>query len=65
MKLTPREIEIIRLLASGWGSKQIGDQLNVSRHTVDTHRRNLLKKTGSKNTIELIANCAKMGLFGQ
>jgi DNA-binding CsgD family transcriptional regulator len=51
------------LLAAGLSSKQIGGQLFISPHTVDTHRRNLLKKMGVQNTLELVAICLKKGLI--
>jgi DNA-binding CsgD family transcriptional regulator len=56
VKITEREREIIHLLSEGLASKQIADKLNLSKHTVDTHRRNLLKKTDSKNSLELVMN---------
>jgi DNA-binding NarL/FixJ family response regulator len=51
--LTDREIEIIQLLLEGKTSKEIGDILFISSHTSDTHRRNILEKTGTKSTAEL------------
>ncbi|GLB48185.1 LuxR C-terminal-related transcriptional regulator [Neptunitalea lumnitzerae] len=53
-KLTNREIDIIRQLALGKTSKEIGDTLFISSHTVDKHRRNLLKKMNFKSTGETI-----------
>jgi len=50
-------------MAEGHGSKQIADILSISTHTVDTHRRNLLRKTGTKNTMELAVTCIKKGLI--
>lgn len=61
--LSDREKEIIKYLTDGLASKQIADILHISVHTVDTHRRNLLKKTGAKNTLELAATCLKKGLI--
>jgi len=61
--VSDREKEIIMLLAAGLSSKQIGGQLFISQHTVDTHRRNLLKKMGVQNTLELVAICLKKGLI--
>jgi DNA-binding CsgD family transcriptional regulator len=61
--ISDREKEIIMLLAAGLSSKQIGGQLFISPHTVDTHRRNLLKKMGVQNTLELVAICLKKGLI--
>jgi two-component system, NarL family, nitrate/nitrite response regulator NarL len=51
--LTQREIEICKLIFKGLSSQDIGDALFISKHTVDTHRRNILHKTGCKNTTEL------------
>lgn len=53
-KLSEREYDIIKLLAEGMSSSEIGDKLFLSHHTVETHRRNILAKTGVKNTVELI-----------
>ena len=61
--LSRRELDIIKFMAEGQGSKQIADYLSISTHTVDTHRRNLLKKTGTKNTLELTVACIKKGLI--
>ena len=52
--LTVREIEIIKLLAQGMSSSQIAAKLFISENTVETHRRNILRKTNSHSTVELI-----------
>ncbi len=52
--LTDREIEIIKLLLEGKSSQQISEVLFISKHTVDTHRRNILEKTGLKSSNELL-----------
>lgn len=49
-----RERDIIRLLVLNYSSKQIGKKLNISPNTVDTHRRNILKKLNISSTGELI-----------
>jgi len=54
--LTNREIEIIQLIAECRTSREIADILFISKHTVDTHRRNILEKTGKKTISELILN---------
>lgn len=61
--ISVREREILQQLALGLSSKQVAGQLNISLHTVDTHRRNLLRKTGTKNTLELSVWCAKLGII--
>ncbi len=53
--ISARETDVLDLLAGGNSSKQIADMLNISKKTVDNHRQNLLKKTGRKNTGELIS----------
>lgn len=58
---TRRETEILGLLQEGKDSKQIAGLLFISRATVDTHRKNLLKKAGVQRTTELIAMALKKG----
>ncbi|WP_299555717.1 LuxR C-terminal-related transcriptional regulator [Seonamhaeicola sp.] len=53
--ISNRERDIIRLLLLNKSSKEIGEKLNISSHTVDTHRRNILKKLQLSSTGELIA----------
>lgn len=53
-KLSKREIEIIKLLAEGLTSIQIGEKLFIAEHTVKTHRKNILRKTGATNTTQLV-----------
>jgi DNA-binding NarL/FixJ family response regulator len=52
--LSERELELIQHLSKGLSSEQIAEKMFLSRHTIDTHRRNILSKTGSRNTIELL-----------
>jgi len=52
---TNREKEIIKALAKGMNSSQISDILHISKHTVDSHRKNMLRKTEAKSTSELIS----------
>jgi len=51
--ITNRERDIIRLLLTQKTSKEIADNLTISKHTVDTHRRNILKKLHLSSTVEL------------
>jgi len=53
--LTDREVEITYLLLKGNDSKEIADELSISKDTVDTHRRNILHKTNTENTTKLTA----------
>ena len=62
-ELTKRELDILRNLATGKTSKQIGTQLFISPHTVDTHRRNLLKKLSCSSVVELAQIAFRNGLL--
>lgn len=53
--LSKREIEILKYIADGWNSKQISEKLFLSPHTINTHRKNMLRKTNSSNTADLLA----------
>jgi hypothetical protein len=52
--LSDREIEIVRLIESGLDSDEIAKKLFLSVHTVNTHRRNILDKTGNETMAEMI-----------
>lgn len=58
-----REMEIIQLLAKGQSSKAAADTLHLSSHTIDTHRRRILKKANASNTPELLDFCRKLGVI--
>lgn len=59
-KLSNREREILRCIVKGATSKEIAAELDISKLTVDTHRKNIQHKLGVNNTVELI----KIGMFG-
>ncbi|MGI4735701.1 MAG: response regulator [Janthinobacterium lividum] len=61
--LTHREREILQLVATGLTNQQIADKLFTSRRTVETHRQNLLEKTGVKNTPALVKYAMEQGLL--
>lgn len=52
--LTRREIEIISLIDKNYSNKQIADMLCIAVHTVETHRKNILRKTGTNNMLSLV-----------
>jgi DNA-binding NarL/FixJ family response regulator len=62
--LSPREIEVLRLLASGKSNQEIAETLFISRNTVSTHVRNILTKTGCANRTEAAAYAMRHGLSG-
>jgi DNA-binding CsgD family transcriptional regulator len=60
--LTDREREVLSLMAQGLLSKEIASRLEVSKHTVDNHRKNILAKLGVDNTVEAINTARGAGL---
>jgi DNA-binding NarL/FixJ family response regulator len=62
--LTPRELEVLHLIAQGYTTAQIAERLATSKRTVETHRHNLLDKTGSSNTAALLLYAASHRLIG-
>lgn len=61
--LTPREQEIMRLLAEGHAAKDIADRLYISPKTVENHRANIMKKLNVHSTMELVRYAARLGLI--
>ena len=61
--LSPREVEIIRLIAKEMTTLEISDHLFISQFTVETHRKNILRKTGSKSVIGLLNYARKHDLI--
>lgn len=61
--LTKREIEILSLLAKGYSAKNISASLDLSYHTVTTHRKNILSKTECKKVPELVKKALEWGLI--
>lgn len=57
--LTPREIEVLRLIARQNNSKEISKLLHISVNTVETHRKNLIQKLGVKNVVGLAIYAVK------
>ena len=52
--LTNREVEIIRLIESEYSNKKIADMLFISERTVETHRKNIFRKTGTQSVVGLL-----------
>jgi DNA-binding NarL/FixJ family response regulator len=61
--LTDRELEIITLIALEFSGKEISDQLFISMNTVETHRKNIMKKLDAKNSISLVKYALKNKLI--
>ena len=58
---TKREIEILKYMAEGRGSMEISECLYISKYTVDTHRKNILAKSGCNTVNKLIAKSIREG----
>lgn len=61
--ITPRELDVLRLIAQGYTNQQIGEMLLTSKRTVESHRQNLLEKTGAGNTATLVLYAAHHSLL--
>jgi two-component system response regulator NreC len=61
--LTPREREVLQLIAEGKSNKEIADMLNLSVYTVETHRGNLMEKLNLKGIPELILYAVRKGII--
>jgi len=60
--LTPREADVVKLIAEGYTSDEIGEMLIISGRTVDRHRANVLEKLGLRNRVELTRYAIRRGL---
>ena len=60
--LTPRELEVLKLIAEAHTSDQIALELGITRRTVDRHRENLLAKLGMRDRVELTRYAIRRGL---
>ena len=61
--LSPRELEVVKLIAEGLTSDEIAEQLFISKKTVDRHRANMLEKLGMRNRVELTRYAIRRGLI--
>ena len=62
--LSPREVEILRLVARGLSNRDVGRALSISEHTAANHIRSILRKTGAANRTEAAAYAHTNGLIG-
>ncbi|HKI44313.1 MAG TPA: response regulator transcription factor [Balneolales bacterium] len=62
IKLTDRELEVLKLIVEEHTTQEIADALFISTRTVDAHRRNLLQKTGARNLAGLVRYALEHGI---
>jgi len=62
-KFSKRELDVLHLIVKGLSTKQVAETLQLSETTVESYRKEMLKKTGCKNTAELIAFALRNGLL--
>ena len=60
--LTPREVEIVKLVAEGYSSDEIAETLVISKKTVEHHRSHVLEKLGMRDRVELTRYAIRRGL---
>jgi DNA-binding CsgD family transcriptional regulator len=63
IRLSPRELEIVRMVAKGHPNKVIGDVLNISSWTVCTHLRRIFAKLGVGSRAAMVAQLLEMGIL--
>ena len=62
-RISKREMNVLQFICDGFSSKQIAEKLNISIHTINNHRKNMLGKTNCKNLSELVARASKTGIL--
>jgi DNA-binding NarL/FixJ family response regulator len=60
--LTPREEEVVKLIAEAFTNAQIASILHLSEKTVESHRANVLRKLGMRDRVELVRYAIRRGL---
>jgi len=61
--LTPREIEVLSLIAQGYTNRQIASRLTLSVRTVESHRANLMEKLNLHSRVELVRYAVQEGYY--
>jgi two-component system, NarL family, response regulator YdfI len=62
-ELTSREVEVLKLMAEGFGNKEIGSRLGITDHTVKFHISSILAKLGASSRTEAVTQGIRMGLI--
>ena len=63
LNFSHREMEVLNLIKDGLSSREIGKQLVMSEDTVETYRRNMLRKAGAKNMIMVVYAAKDCGII--
>ena len=61
--LTPRELQVLQLLARGFANKQIAQELGISEHTVKFHVNSILAKLGAQSRTDAVVRATRLGLI--
>lgn len=64
-RLTPRESDVVRLIARGCTYAQVADRLGVSVHTVTTHIKNAYRKLGVRSGAAAVMRAVELRVFGE
>lgn len=62
-EITNREMEVLRFVCRGYNTQEIADEISRSVHTINNHRASIMKKTNSKNLVNLITYASSHGLL--
>ena len=60
--LTPRELEVVKLIAEAFTNKQIAQTLKLSEKTIESHRANVFSKLGMRDRVEIVRYAIRRGL---
>jgi DNA-binding NarL/FixJ family response regulator len=61
--LSPRELEVVKLIAEAFTNRQIADTLRVSEKTVESHRANLFRKLDMRDRVQIVRYAIRRGLI--
>ncbi|MCK9302931.1 MAG: helix-turn-helix transcriptional regulator, partial [Bacteroidales bacterium] len=62
-QLSERETDVLHFIAKGFSNKETADKLNISIHTVNTHRKNIMEKTGIRSLAGLTIYAVSKGII--
>ena len=63
LELTPREVEIVRLIWAELTANEIAAELRISPRTVEAHRWNIARKLGARSTVGIVKYALKAGII--